>query len=394
MAQTQQGARKQNWLLTGVTVGSIILAILGWTRKVDCACPKDFNATVSSSVKGLGEGLGVPVGARVVDAKGMAIRVGAPPQGAAAPLGRPAAQGVGTGSAAGSTNLTNTRGPLGVGRGIGTTGGVAGGGNFRADGTPFNGGGDGFARNNGGNGIGGTGRGVGGAGNPSGGSGGSGLQNSPNGQPAGATSSTSGGSQGTGSTSGGSQLVSTSTTGGVTSTSSTTSGGAVSTTGGGTVTSTGGTGAGSTSTTTTGGTTSGGRDPFGPRDPNMRPNGDHGGATSGGRGPNGGPGGIGNPGGEGPGGDSSGGRGPNGGANGNPRPGAGGPGNGWFDGFHFGDRDHGSGATDVPEPGTFGLMGIGVAGLAFASWRRRRAKAGDAPQPQTNEAEGAAGQNG
>jgi hypothetical protein len=161
MAQTQQGARKQNWLLTGVTVGSIILAILGWTRKVDCACPKDFNATVSSSVKGLGEGLGVPVGARVVDAKGMAIRVGAPPQGAAAPLGRPAAQGVGTGSAAGSTNLTNTRGPLGVGRGIGTTGGVAGGGNFRADGTPFNGGGDGFARNNGGNGIGGTGRGVG-----------------------------------------------------------------------------------------------------------------------------------------------------------------------------------------------------------------------------------------
>jgi hypothetical protein len=137
MAQTQQGARKQNWLLTGVTVGSIILAILGWTRKVDCACPKDFNATVSSSVKGLGEGLGVPVGARVVDAKGMAIRVGAPPQGAAAPLGRPAAQGVGTGSAAGSTNLTNTRGPLGVGRGIGTTGGVAGGGNFRADGTPL-----------------------------------------------------------------------------------------------------------------------------------------------------------------------------------------------------------------------------------------------------------------
>ena len=30
------------------------------------------------------------------------------------------------------------------------------------------------------------------------------------------------------------------------------------------------------------------------------------------------------------------------------------------------------GGTQVPEPGTLGLMGLGLAGLAFASTRKRR----------------------
>ncbi len=30
------------------------------------------------------------------------------------------------------------------------------------------------------------------------------------------------------------------------------------------------------------------------------------------------------------------------------------------------------GATQVPEPGTLGLMGLGLAGLAFAGTRKRR----------------------
>ena len=118
MAQTQQGAQKQNWLLTGVAVGSIILAILGWTRKVDCGCPKDLNASVSSSVKGLGEGLGQGAGQAAVDAKGMAIRVGAADQGAATPQGRPAP--LGTTGSPDFTRPANTRGPLGSGRGIGS----------------------------------------------------------------------------------------------------------------------------------------------------------------------------------------------------------------------------------------------------------------------------------
>ena len=36
----------------------------------------------------------------------------------------------------------------------------------------------------------------------------------------------------------------------------------------------------------------------------------------------------------------------------------------------------GKGATDVPEPGTFGLVGAGLAGLAFVQFRRRKRKQG------------------
>ena len=42
---------KQNWLLMGLCTGSMVLAITGWTRKVDCACPKAMNATIASTIK-------------------------------------------------------------------------------------------------------------------------------------------------------------------------------------------------------------------------------------------------------------------------------------------------------------------------------------------------------
>jgi hypothetical protein len=41
-----------------------------------------------------------------------------------------------------------------------------------------------------------------------------------------------------------------------------------------------------------------------------------------------------------------------------------------------GDSSTGGGATPVPEPGMFGLFGLGVGGLIL--WRRRRAKQGNA----------------
>jgi len=361
---------KQNWLLSGVCVGSMILAILGWTRKVDCGCPKDLNASITNPMKrvaatGLGadDGTGRPLGGPAVIGKR-----------AAAPLSaKPAPR-------SGLPGFASARGPLSVG--LGTTGGGAGGmGGGAGTGGPLDAGSSGFA-----------------PASATGPNAGSGPQTRPGvdirnpGASGGAlpvttttsssTSSTSGGMQGTSTTSGG---ASTSTSGGVSSTTSSTSssGGSSS----GAATSTGGTTT-SSSTSGGGGKPHGhdGHDDFGPHDPNAPhggkqpghddfgphdPNGgkgDHGASHDGKAGPGhdrGAPGKDGKP-------DKTGGHDHD-------------HGRGWFDGWGWGNGGAtSSGATEVPEPGTLGLLGAGVAGLAFARWRRRKPKVEVGTQPETN----------
>jgi len=359
---------KQNWLLSGVCVGSMILAILGWTRKVDCGCPKDLNASITNPMKrvaatalGANDGTGRPLGGPAVIGKR-----------AAAPLSAKPAPRVGLPGFAGA------RGPLSVG--LGTTGGVGPGGmgGGAGAGSPLDAGSSGFA-----------------PASATGPNAGSGPQSRP-----GVDIRNPGGSDGALPVS----TTTSSTSGGTSSTSTTSSSGSS----GSAATSTGGTATGGTTTSssTSGGSgtkphghdgkggkggalgtsSGGGHDDFGPHDPNAP----HGGKQPGHDdfGPH----------------DANGGKGDHGaGHDGKPgsgqeraAPGKDGKpdnhgghghdhGHGWFDGWGWGNGGaSSSGATEVPEPGTFGLLGAGVAGLAFARWRRRRPKVAAGTQPETN----------
>jgi len=347
------GNMKQNWLLTGVCVGSVIMAILGWTRTPDCNCPKDLNATIESTVAKAAPG--VTLGERAPGDAGQASPMGRPRStGAAAPTGQSAP--------ATTTTIANARGPLGQPVGAGN-GGAAPVGGTPFDGTSGAGGALGGWRGAGAPGA-GTSTGVE-VGKPAFGAGGGSGTSAP-------TGTTTGGSQGTGSTSGNPSPLPTPAP-----TSTPTPA--------------------PTPTPTPTPTPSGSKphpDDFGPHDPNgHKPDGkphkkggpddfgphrdgpDHGkpehdkgkgdGKNDGHGKPEGGPKPEHKP-----------------GADGDPKKDR--DHGGWWDRFGMGG-DHGGkpngdphSATEVPEPGTFGLAGVALAGLGFARYRRRKARGGDA----------------